>query len=85
MVDAAIGSIIENLKYKAGWHGREVVAVDQWFPSTKRCSSCGHVKEDLPLWPRIWRCPFCHAQHDIDKNAAKNILYAAFYPQLVYS
>ena len=85
MADAAIGSIIENLKYKAGWHGREIVAVDQWFPSTKRCSSCGHVKEDLPLWPRIWRCPFCHAHHDIDINAAKNILYAAFYPQLVYS
>ena len=85
IADAAIGSIIENIKYKAAWHGREVIAVDKWFPSTKRCSSCGHINENLKLWPRTWRCPFCKDQHDIDVNAAKNIMYAAFYPQLIYS
>ena len=29
------------LEYKAGWHGRNLVVVDRWFPSSKLCSTCG--------------------------------------------
>lgn len=63
------------LVYKAAWYGREVIAIDQWFPSTKTCSACGRVVEELPLNVRSWTCP-CGAIHDRDVNAAKNILAA---------
>ncbi|PZG20483.1 transposase [Spongiactinospora gelatinilytica] len=63
------------LEYKAGWYGRELVAVDRWFPSSRLCSACGTLKEKLPLSVREWECA-CGAVHDRDVNAAKNILAA---------
>ncbi|WP_162261535.1 zinc ribbon domain-containing protein, partial [Schleiferilactobacillus perolens] len=29
---------------KAAWQHRHVVIADRFFPSTQRCSRCGHVK-----------------------------------------
>ena len=71
---ASWGEIVRLLKYKAEWYGRTLVKVDRWFPSSKRCSVCGHVKEAMPLSVRRWTCEECHAEHDRDENAAKNIL-----------
>ena len=34
-----------QLAYKAEWYGRELIKIDRWFPSSKRCSSCGHIVE----------------------------------------
>lgn len=56
--------------------GKGVVYVDRWFPSSKTCSSCGHVLEHLELETRHWRCPNCSAQNDRDENAAINIKMA---------
>ncbi|SNQ48134.1 transposase (fragment) [Frankia canadensis] len=64
------------LEYKAGWYGREVIAVDRWYPSSKTCSSCGALVEKLPLDVREWACRGCGAAHDRDVNAARNILAA---------
>jgi len=50
-----------------------VVAIDQWFPSTKRCSDCGYTLPSLPLSARQWECTECGAHHDRDRNAAINI------------
>ncbi|MCK9925532.1 transposase [Frankia sp. AgPm24] len=63
------------LEYKAGWYGRDVVAVDRWYPSSKTCSSCGTLVEKLPLNIREWACA-CGAVHDRDVNAARNVLAA---------
>ena len=64
------------LEYKAAWYGRQVIIIDQWYPSTQICSSCGKRtgKKDTKI--RKWTCPYCHAEHDRDINAAKNILSA---------
>ena len=43
------------------------------FPSTRMCSSCGHVREALEPRVRSWTCETCGAEHDRDENAAKNI------------
>ena len=51
-----------------------MVVVDRFFPSSKRCSACGHKLDDLPLSVREWSCPACGAQQDRDVNAAKNLL-----------
>jgi putative transposase len=64
------------LEYKADWYGRAVVAVDRWYPSSKTCSSCGHLLASLSLSTRTWQCPSCGTRHDRDHNAAKNILAA---------
>ncbi|GGY05970.1 transposase [Litchfieldella qijiaojingensis] len=71
--DAGWGEFVRQLEYKAEWAGRQVVAIDQWYPSSKRCSECGHVVDDMPLHVRDWACPECAAEHDRDINAAVNI------------
>jgi putative transposase len=72
--DASWGELIRQLEYKATWYGRTLVKIDQWFPSSKRCSSCGHTLKKLPLNIREWDCPDCGTHHDRDQNAAINIL-----------
>src|SRR5690554_1613758 len=71
--DAGWGEFVRQLEYKAAWGGRQMVAIDQWYPSSKRCSDCGHVMPEMPLQVRTWTCPECAAEHDRDINAAINI------------
>jgi len=71
--DAAWRQFRTMLEYKADWHGRDVIAVDRWFPSSKLCSACGALAEKMPLNVRSWKCR-CGTAHDRDVNAARNIL-----------
>ena len=71
--DAGWGEFVRQLEYKADWAGRQVVAIGQWYPSSKRCSGCGFVMDSMPLNIRHWTCPKCSAKHDRDLNAAINI------------
>jgi putative transposase len=73
IADASWGEFTRQLAYKAEWAGRTVIQIDQFFPSSKRCSCCGHILESLPLDVRHWICPECKTEHDRDINAAKNI------------
>ncbi|MFD7047335.1 RNA-guided endonuclease InsQ/TnpB family protein [Streptomyces mirabilis] len=73
--DAAWREFRGMLEYKAQWYGREVIAVDRWFPSSKLCSACGTLQDKMPLNVRTWTCG-CGATHDRDVNAAKNLLAA---------
>src|SRR5690625_300699 len=70
--DASWAEMRSMLEYKADWYGRQVVAVDQWFPSSKMCSACGALQQSMPLNVREWSCS-CGATHDRDVNAAQNI------------
>ncbi|HEY9874335.1 MAG TPA: RNA-guided endonuclease TnpB family protein [Candidatus Obscuribacterales bacterium] len=72
--DASWSELVRQLEYKARWYGRNLVKIDRWFPSSKRCGSCGYIVEKLPLSIREWDCPSCNAHHDRDINAAKNVL-----------
>nr|BEK71030.1 RNA-guided endonuclease TnpB family protein [Kitasatospora purpeofusca] len=73
--DASWTELRSMLEYKADWYGREVIAVDRWYPSSKLCSTCGALQAKMPLNVREWTCS-CGATHDRDVNAAKNILAA---------
>jgi putative transposase len=74
--DASWGELIRQLAYKCEWYGRELIKIDRWFPSSKRCGNCGHIVDKMPLNIREWECPKCGVNHDRDINASKNILAA---------
>lgn len=74
--DAGWSEFVKQLTYKAQWYGRTLIGIDRWYPSSKRCSVCGHTVSKLPLRMREWVCPECGTHHDRDINAARNVLAA---------
>ncbi|HWO59530.1 MAG TPA: RNA-guided endonuclease TnpB family protein [Umezawaea sp.] len=73
--DASWSRMRAMLAYKCDWYGRDLVVIDRFHPSSKVCSTCGALREVLPLTVREWTCR-CGAVHDRDVNAAKNVLAA---------
>ena len=61
------------LSYKLAEHGKRLIMIDKWCPSTKKCNCCGVVNSDICLNDREWVCPACQTKHDRDINAAINI------------
>lgn len=76
--DASMSFVLTMLSYKSEWYHRQLKSIDQWMPSSKRCSCCGYILPKLSLAVREWKCPQCNTYHDRDINAAKNIRYYAF-------
>lgn len=74
--DLAFGNFLQILEWVAQKKGKQVVYIDRWYPSTKTCSCCKHVLDELNLSVRRWRCPSCHAENDRDENASVNIKMA---------
>ena len=74
--DAGWSEFVRQLEYKSLWYGRTLVGIDRWYPSSKRCSECGHTVARMPLKVRQWTCPECGSIHDRDVNAARNVLAA---------
>ena len=50
-----------------------MVVAPRFYPSTKTCSVCGHVKAAMPLSERVFRCEACGSAMDRDVNAARNL------------
>lgn len=71
--ESSFNEIKTKLQYKSSWNGVKVVEIDRFFPSSKTCSHCGYVKQDLKLSERYWICPNCGKRIDRDINAAINI------------
>ena len=74
IADASWSEFVRQLEYKADWHGREIIKIDTWYPSSQICSNCGHKDGKKALSIREWTCYVCGAHHDRDINAAINIL-----------
>jgi putative transposase len=72
--DAAFGEIRRQLTYKSEWRDKILIAVDRWYASSKTCSKCRHVLDELRQDVRFWTCAKCKACHDRDINAARNLL-----------
>lgn len=73
ILDAAFGELRRQLGYKSVLAESNIVTADRFFPSSKTCSDCGYVIEELPLGIREWVCPSCGCVHDRDENAATNL------------
>lgn len=74
--DASWSEFYRQLDYKCQWYGKELITIDRYFPSSKRCGNCGKIRGKMPLTVRQWECPSCGTVHDRDLNASKNILAA---------
>ena len=74
--DAAIGGLLQKIRYKADWYGTVIVEADRFFPSSKLCSDCGAHNAGLGREPS-WTCSECGVQHDRNENAALNLLTLA--------
>ena len=72
--DCSWSELVRQICYKSEWYGRKVIKIDRYFPSSKTCSNCGYIKDDLTLKDREWNCPKCNYKHDRDLNASLNIL-----------
>lgn len=71
--DLALSDFLRTLEWVAKKTGREVRYVDRFYPSSKTCSQCGAVKEDMPLRQRVFECGDCGLVMRRDHNAAINI------------
>jgi putative transposase len=71
--DLALRDFLDILEWQALKKGKQLVYIDQWYPSSKTCSNCGHILESLDLSVRRWRCPSCLSVNDRDENASLNI------------
>lgn len=70
--DNGWGMFVSYLKYKLTEQGKRLAVIDKWFPSSKTCSNCGNVKDELLLSERTYVCE-CGFVCDRDVNAAINI------------
>lgn len=57
----------------------ELRIVDRWYPSSKTCHDCGHIKKDLKLSDRTYKCSKCGYKEDRDINASLNLRDAKTY------
>jgi putative transposase len=73
LADASFGEVRRMLSYKCAWYGAELVVCDRFFPSSKTCSGCGRVRDDLRLGERVFTCRGCGLRIDRDLNAAINL------------
>ena len=73
VADAAMGQLLQLLKTKVAASGGNLFMASRWFPSTKRCSGCGHVKKRMPLKHRTYHCVSCGLVIDRDLNASLNL------------
>ncbi|MNN08572.1 putative transposase [compost metagenome] len=62
-----------KLQYKCEFYGIEFVEADKWYPSSKTCSECRHVKTKLSLSERTYICEECGCVIDRDYNASINL------------
>ena len=67
--NSAMSESKRQLLYKCN----NYVEVDRFYPSSKTCSNCGNVKENLSLSDRSYHCDSCHTTIDRDLNAALNL------------
>jgi putative transposase len=70
--DIGFGEFRRQLEYKSEMRGNVLFVADRFFPSSKKCSSCGDINRDLTLKDRTYACP-CGLSIDRDLNAALNL------------
>ena len=71
--DSGFGLFREMLRYKLARQGKQLIQVSRCRPTTRTCSACGFVRDEVSLRAKTWVCPKCGAAHNREVNAARNI------------
>ena len=82
------GKFKQMMAYKCEWHGVKLILVDQFYPSTQRCSQCGYIKigaDKIGLAGNRkyhtghddYVCYQCGAKMHRDENAIENLIQYA--------
>jgi putative transposase len=72
LTDVGHGHFRRCLEYKLPDRGKQLLAADPYFPSSKLCHVCGFKNTTLGFEEK-WTCPSCRTAHDRDFNASKNL------------
>jgi putative transposase len=73
IADLGMYELRRQMSYKAAWNGSQFILADRWYPSSKTCSHCGVIRDELSLAERTFVCPDCGFVIDRDLNAARNL------------
>lgn len=77
--DVSWYEFVRQLEYKGLWHDRQIVKIDQFYPSSQLCSECGSKNSKTKdLSYRVYECNNCGLIIDRDYNASINILNEGF-------
>ena len=77
IADVGMYEFRRQMEYKCQWYGSELVFADRFFPSSKKCSKCGHINTSLTLTQRTFVCDECGFTLDRDYNASLNLRQVA--------
>ena len=72
--DCSWYSFRQLLTYKSELYGCNLIVIPRFYPSSKSCSNCNYINDNLKLTDREWLCPNCGLTLDRDYNASLNIL-----------
>ena len=72
--DASFAELKRQLEYKCDWYGKQLLKISRYYPSSKTCSNCGEIKDQLERSESVYECEACGLVIDRDKNASINIL-----------
>jgi len=73
IADVGFYEFRRQMAYIGQWYGCQIILADRFYPSSKRCSRCGHIQETLDLCTRVYICDHCGLTIDRDLNAAINL------------
>ena len=71
--DVGLGGLLQELAWQCKKRGVRLIEADMFFPSSKTCSGCGAIKQNLMLSEREYVCGECGLIVDRDLNAALNL------------
>ena len=73
ILDGGFYEFRRQLTYKCEWYNATLVVANRFYPSSKTCSQCKVVKQDLTLKDRMFKCDACGFHTGRDFNAALNL------------
>ena len=83
ILDCSWYTFRQLLTQKAEQYGCNLIVISKYYPSSKSCSNCGCIYNNLKLTDREYICPNCGLTLDRDLNAAINIFKQEFGTNLV--
>ena len=74
ILDCSWFTFKQLLTQKAEQYGCNLIVIPKYYPSSKSCSNCSYINNNLKLTDREYICPHCGLTLDRDFNASLNIL-----------